>query len=88
MKSAKDWFNEWANQSDDGRFIHLKNMFIEIQLDALEAASKECIETWKNATNERTDSVFTSFRRNAVQEGCRESANAIQKLAEKVRCHD
>ena len=39
MKSAKEWFNEWANQSDDGRFIALKKMILEVQVDALEEAA-------------------------------------------------
>ncbi|MCW5615840.1 MAG: hypothetical protein KIT32_12025 [Rhodocyclaceae bacterium] len=46
----------------------------------LENAAAEAIRIWKEASNERTNSALTSFRQNALGEGCVESAKAARAL--------
>lgn len=52
----------------------------EIWNEAIEAAAKEALRIWHEATNERTESIFTSFLKNKFQDGCLESAKKIRTL--------
>lgn len=45
-----------------------------------ERAAAECLRIWREAPNERTKSALTSFRQNALAEGCVSSSNAIRAL--------
>lgn len=47
---------------------------------AIERAAAEALRVWREASNERTDSALTSFRRNALGAGCSAAAEAILKL--------
>lgn len=46
----------------------------------LESGAAEAIRIWREAPNSRTNSALTSYRQNALGEGCTESAKAIRAL--------
>jgi hypothetical protein len=68
----------------DWRFICAEEVilsaFHRVREEALEEAANTAEELWKNASNEKTDSVFTSYRQNHLAHGCVQSAGAIRSL--------
>jgi hypothetical protein len=53
--------------------------------EGVEEAAEAVQHEWQSASNERTDSVFTSYRQNAIGPGCSASLAVIRALVSKEK---
>lgn len=74
---------DWKQQSNDLLLAFQTDVAAKARLEALEEAADECIRIFREAPNEKTDSVHTSFIQNKISHGCIASEKAIIALISK-----